>query len=80
MVELTSPDPSSGGAPLARLSARTIAGLVFIATMMMTLVDFQFKDLARAAYPDGTEALVRFSRLIRPGTCSSSTFASALCR
>lgn len=38
---------------------RTIAGLVFIATLMMILVDFQFKDLARAAHADGA-ALTAF--------------------
>lgn len=38
---------------------RTIAGLVFIATLMTLLVDFQFKDLARATHADGA-ALTAF--------------------
>ena len=32
---------------------RLMAGIIFLATLVMTLIDFQFKDLAQTHFPDG---------------------------
>ncbi len=57
------PVPAGKGPPLLEAARTTwrekhlrlMAGIIFIATTVMTLVDFQFKDLAQARLADGAE-------------------------
>jgi ATP/ADP translocase len=60
-TEAKSPTQAKGGIALLEASRATwgnphlrlMAGIIFLATLVMTLVDFQFKDLAQTHFPDG---------------------------
>jgi ATP/ADP translocase len=61
--EIRPASPAKGGIPLIEASRKTwsnrhlrlMASIIFLATLAMTLVDFQFKDLAQQHFDNGQE-------------------------